>query len=204
MLEPVGPRKICCRFVTIVCSAPSRVVFFCKTGVQYRGTSFCTLGYLCLSCLTTTKHSFAFSWLQWMKNTPHGPAQSWKLSFIVCFDSYWLYTSMTKFDVRFCWVDPHVDIDGWRESSCFYYYCSDGISVAVLGSSLFDTCYFRLSLIRMGLELIHLQLCWKQPKCTRALQTLLIISTIFIQMVAAATINFSLAWVRLLIEGGFY
>ena len=28
--------------------------------------------------------------------------------------------------------------------------------------------------------------------------------TVFIQIVAAATINFSLAWVRLLIEGGSY
>ena len=28
--------------------------------------------------------------------------------------------------------------------------------------------------------------------------------TVFIRIVAAATINFSLAWVRLLIEGGFY
>ena len=29
-------------------------------------------------------------------------------------------------------------------------------------------------------------------------------NTVFIRIVAAATINFSLAWVRLLIEGGFY
>ena len=29
-------------------------------------------------------------------------------------------------------------------------------------------------------------------------------STIFVRIVAAATINFSLAWMRLLIEGGFY
>ena len=30
------------------------------------------------------------------------------------------------------------------------------------------------------------------------------VSTVFIRIVAAATINFSLAGVRLLIEGGFY
>ena len=29
-------------------------------------------------------------------------------------------------------------------------------------------------------------------------------TTVFIRIVAAATINFSLAWMRLLIEGGFY
>ena len=45
--------------------------------------------------------------------------------------------------------------------------------------------------------------------CTMALpqsfmNIVIIIHTVFIQIVAAATINFSLAWVRLLIKGGSY
>ena len=94
--------------------------FFCKTGFLLRGTSFVPLGYRCLSGLTATKCSLAFQRLQWTKNAPSGPAPSWKLLFIINFDSY-LATSLTKFDVRFCRVDPPVEVDGWRVSSCFRY-----------------------------------------------------------------------------------
>ena len=37
-----------------------------------------------------------------------------------------------------------------------------------------------------------------------SLATYTLLFSVFIRIVAAATINFSLTWVRLLIEGGFY
>ena len=41
-------------------------------------------------------------------------------------------------DVRFCQMDPCVEVGGWRVF--LFLHCSDGISVALLDYSLFDTC----------------------------------------------------------------
>ena len=54
------------------------------------------------------------------ENAPCHSSSSWKLSFIINFDSY-LAASLTKFDMRFCGVDPTCgQINGWWVPSCFY------------------------------------------------------------------------------------
>ena len=94
-------------------AVPHAAFFSVKRDSCFVVQAFVPLGYCCLSDLTATKCSLAFQRLQWTKNAPSGPAPSWKLSLIVSFDSY-LATSLTKFDVRFCRVDPRVEVDGWR------------------------------------------------------------------------------------------
>ena len=101
--------------------------------------AFVPLGYHCLSCSTATKCSFAFQRLQWMKSAPCGPAPTWKLLFIVSFDSY-LAISLTISDMCFCRVDPHVEVDGWRVSSYFYIVAMALQLLSLALFSFFDTC----------------------------------------------------------------
>ena len=78
--------------------------------------AFKPLGYHCLSCSMIAKLSFAFQRFQNTFYVALHCHESYRSPEV--FNSY-LATSLTKFDVHFCRVDPHVEVDGCRVSPCF-------------------------------------------------------------------------------------
>ena len=105
---------------SITTKAVPHVVFFSvKLESCFVVQAFVPVSYRCLSCSTAAKHTLAFQRIQGSKNVPCGPVPSWKLLYMYKFRFLPGY-QLDKTDMRFCQVDLHVEVDGWRVSSCFY------------------------------------------------------------------------------------